>query len=342
MDCCGALGWLQSSISSLPTCVTGTSGASILPPGVSSGSSTPGVGLQDAPEGGSGACGPTRFRLLQWSVIDLSALNGFVTLTKFQMEMVACLLGFVRKGDWMFLMDLKDVYFQIALHPESWLYRWFCLEGCICQFRALCFSRSTVPQVFTRVFALISEWAHRRSVRLLRYLVIPESRTFPLQHWILVLQLCRDLGIAVNWENSNFQPSTCVQYLGMLIDTSLEKAFPSEARQARFRELATSFLLLPSPPAHMWQQLLGHMASLECFLSLRLLMLASVAVAPQGPLIPHGEQSCRSDPSVPRVLGGSSLVAPGRQVGVRCPSPGSSSVPVAAYQLVSVRVETTC
>ena len=93
-----------------------------------------------------------------------------------------------------------------------------------------------------------------------------ESLCLLLQHSDLVLQLCRDLGIVINWEKSDLHPSTHVQYLDMLIDTSLEKVFPSEARLSQFQEVATSFLALPSPPARMWQQLLGHMASLEHFL----------------------------------------------------------------------------
>ena len=59
-------------------------------------------------------------------------------------------------------------------------------QGMWLLFRALCFGLSTVPQVFTRVFALVSEWAHWRSVHLLHYLddwlVIAELRTL-LQHW---------------------------------------------------------------------------------------------------------------------------------------------------------------
>ena len=50
-------------------------------------------------------------------VIDLSALNGFVMLTKFKMEAVASVLGSIRKGDWMFLIDLKDIL------PNSCSYR---------------------------------------------------------------------------------------------------------------------------------------------------------------------------------------------------------------------------
>ena len=38
------------------------------------------------------------------------------------------------------------------------------------QFKALCFRLSTAPQVFTRVFATVSGWAHFRGICLLRYL----------------------------------------------------------------------------------------------------------------------------------------------------------------------------
>ena len=62
-------------------------------------SGTTGGGLKNVPEGTSGTCGPTWSGFLQMAipggkgdpgegVIDLSALNGFVMLTKFQMETV--------------------------------------------------------------------------------------------------------------------------------------------------------------------------------------------------------------------------------------------------------------
>ena len=90
-------------------------------------------------------------------VINLSALNGFVTLMKFQMEIVASVLGSARKRDWMFLIDLKDAYFQIPVHLKSRPYLQFCLEGHVCQSCALCSSLSTATQVFSRVFNLMSE-----------------------------------------------------------------------------------------------------------------------------------------------------------------------------------------
>ena len=151
-------------------------------------------------------CGPARSGVLQlavpggggggtWQpVINLSALNGFVTLTKFQMETVASVLGFIQKGYWMFSIDFKDAYFQIPVHPESLPFLRFCLEGWVYQFCPLYFGVSTAPQLFTRVFVLFSEWAHRRDVHLLRYLdswlVIAESHT---------LQLLQDQSVGSEW-----------------------------------------------------------------------------------------------------------------------------------------------
>ena len=125
----------------------------------------------------------------------------------------------------------------------------FCLRRHVYQFRALCFGLSTAPHLFTRVIALVSEWVHRRGMRRLCYLddwlVVAESRRdLLLQHWDLLVRLCDDLGIIVKWEKSDLQPSARHQYLGMLIDTSLERIFPSQACLARFgrwRRLFCSF-----------------------------------------------------------------------------------------------------
>ena len=98
-------------------------------------------------------------------VIDLSHLNEFVHLTRFKMETVASVLLSVREGDFLASLDLKDTYFQIPIHPSSRKLLRFTSE-----YRALYFGLSTAPQVFTRVFAAVSAWAHSNGIRLLRYL----------------------------------------------------------------------------------------------------------------------------------------------------------------------------
>ena len=103
-------------------------------------------------------------------VIDLSHLNDFVQLTPFKMETVASVLLSVREGDFLASLDLKDAYFQIPIHGSSRKLLRFMSEGTVYQFKALCFGLSTAPQVFTRVFAAVSAWAHSCGIRLLRYL----------------------------------------------------------------------------------------------------------------------------------------------------------------------------
>ena len=126
------------------------------------------------------------------------------------------------------------------------------------------------PQVFTRVFAAVSEWAHTLRIRLLRYLddwlVLASSEAKARQHVQELLLLCHDLGIVVNEKKSDLVPSRSASYLGMTIDTVAGKVSPSRARVEKFLCLAGNFVKMNSPtppPARQWEVLLGHLSSLE-------------------------------------------------------------------------------
>ena len=146
--------------------------------------------LQSPLPGGEGGWRP---------VIDLSHLNDFVQLTSFKMETVASVLLSVREGDFLASLDLKDAYFQIPIHGSSRKLLRFMLDGTVYQFKALCFGLSTAPQVFTRVFAAVSAWAHSRGIRLLRYLddwlVLSSSEKKAKESIRELLSLCRTSGL---------------------------------------------------------------------------------------------------------------------------------------------------
>ena len=200
-------------------------------------------------------------------VIDLSPLNEFIQQTPFRMETPSSVLLAVRENDFLASIDLKDAYFQVPVHPASRKLLRFVSSGKVYQFKALCFGLSTAPQVFTRVFAAVSSWAHALGIRLLRYLddwlILSPSEKQTQQHINQLLSLCRSLGIVVNTEKSDLSPSKSVEYLGMIIDTMFARAFPTEARIQKFLFLSRKFLAHPSPLARQWQVLLGHMSSLE-------------------------------------------------------------------------------
>ena len=53
------------------------------------------------------------------------------------------------------------------------------------------------------------------------------------------------------------------KYLGMTIDTEAGKVFSSLARVEKYLTVAESFCAMDSPPAQLWQVILGHLASFE-------------------------------------------------------------------------------
>ena len=139
-------------------------------------------------------------------VIDLSHLNEFIHLTRFKMKTVASVLLSLREGAFLASLDLEDMYFQTPIRPSSRKLLRFTSEGTVYQFRDLCFSLSTAPQVFTRVFAALSAWAHSHGIRRLCYLddwlVLSSSEQEALQAVQSLFSLCCTLGIVIN-EKSN-------------------------------------------------------------------------------------------------------------------------------------------
>ena len=177
-------------------------------------------------------------------------------------------LGIDQEGGYHVLIGLMDAYFQIPIHLDSWPYLQIVLQDKVYQFKALCFSLATAPQVLTRVFTLVLERVHLRGILPLRYLgdwlVIAELVPLLLQHQEHLLQLYWDLGIVINWEKSDLKLSSRAQYLGMLMDTIKERVSMTNFWMINFRDLMDQFIVLPSS-ARMWQQLLSYMASLEWF-----------------------------------------------------------------------------
>ena len=103
--------------------------------------------------------------------------------------------------------------------------------------------------------------------RLLRYLddwlVLSSSEKKAKESIRELLSLCRTLGIVINEKKSDLVPSQSAKYLGMTIDTGAGKVFPSLARVEKFLAVAERFCSMQSPPAQLWQVILGHLASLE-------------------------------------------------------------------------------
>ena len=200
-------------------------------------------------------------------VIDLSFLNRFVRLSHFRMETAQSVLQSLRSGDWLISLDFQDAYLQVPVHPQSRKYLRFCLGSQVYQFQVLCFGLSSAPLVFTRVMAPVSSTMHRSGYNILRYLddwlVLGSSELEMTRARDFLLLLCANLGIRINTAKSSLHPSQRLDYLGMTLQSTPLRAFPTQARIRKVLCLVDEFSSSPEQPLSLWRSLLGVMSSLS-------------------------------------------------------------------------------
>ena len=199
-------------------------------------------------------------------VIDLSLLNRFVDVSHFRMETIQSVLLSVRQGDWMASIDLREVYLQVPVHPESRRFLRFVAHGRTYQFKALCFGLSTAPQFFTRVMAPVSAILHSLGIRMRRY----------LDDWLVQASFqeahpgFRGCLVPLSRVGDRSQPGE-IQLLsvsGGPVSRSGHRhadfyGFSIARSRPRLRSTAGEFLRSAAPPASLWQSLLGMLSSLS-------------------------------------------------------------------------------
>ena len=195
-------------------------------------------------------------------VIDLSRLNGWVELSSFHMEIAQSVLQSLHPGDWMVSLDLQVAYLQVPVHPASRRYLRFCVGDAVCQFRALCFGPSGVHPRHGSYFL---NYASPR-FRLLRYLDDWLVRGSTFQELVrardFLLWLCRLLSVIVNPSKSSLVPTQTLDYLGMTLETSPLRVFPTLKRVQKFSLLLQDFLSDRLHPMSVWRSLLGMMSAI--------------------------------------------------------------------------------
>ena len=169
LDGGSSLLWLPHSIPPPSICALRTSGVPFLRLGVCTSSGTSGGSEQDASErclGDARQCGSG---ILQPSFSDPEGDRWVASGNQPVGLELVCQLDSVLHGDGVFGpgVDLMRGYHvldwsQWRLIPDSQPYLRFAVFRPGYQFKDLCFGLLSAPQVFTRVFNLVFEWAHRR------------------------------------------------------------------------------------------------------------------------------------------------------------------------------------
>ena len=200
-------------------------------------------------------------------ILDLSPVNQYVTPMPFKMETAATVMAALSPGEWATSLDLTDAFFHIPIAAVSRKYLRFHTAKGAFQFRALPFGLTTAPAVFTRVTKCVGKMARAASMRLHLYFDDwlsnhPIPATLASQTQWLVALVAR-LGLVVNEDKSEPIPAQTFIFVGILFNLVQGMARPAPHRVEKFLILIQQFLRADTLPASKWQQLLGHMASLE-------------------------------------------------------------------------------
>ena len=117
---------------------------------------------------------------------------------------------------------------------------------------------------FYQSISLVSEFSLRRETCLLLYLddwaIIAKSCPHLLEHLELLPFFARSR-VAISREKLDLEPTSNSQCFRMLIDFTQGRGYQKNSWIVRFWNVVANFIHLSS--AVIWQQILGHMASLE-------------------------------------------------------------------------------
>lgn len=165
-------------------------------------------------------------------VINLKPLNSFVQEIHFKMESINLACSFIKPGDFMASLDLKDAYFSIPIFQPHRKYLRFLWKGQRYEFTCLPFGYSLAPRVFTKVLKPVIATLRFRGIRLVVFiddiLVIASSAQQCSDHLAEALALLRSLGFTINFKKSNLTPVSNIIYLGFLINSVSMKLFLPE------------------------------------------------------------------------------------------------------------------
>ena len=158
---------------------------------------------------------------------DFRPLNRFAERSHFQMEGVQQVAELIQPGDFGLLVDLKDCYLTLGLHPSQRKYcRFRCPStGTRYQWRTVSFGMSEAPRICTKILRPLIGILKSLGIRCLIYiddlLVIDQCPLRAARAMGLAMQLLqKEVGLQLKMEKGLLQPAQTFACLGIIWNTS--------------------------------------------------------------------------------------------------------------------------
>ena len=200
-------------------------------------------------------------------VLDLSALNKFLSAKAFKMETPETIRISLQQGEWVTLLDFSDTYFHIPVHTGSQKYLRFHFQNLSYQFWSLPFGLSTAPMEFTGVVKEVKLMAQARGIRIHQYLddwlIRAPTRESCHQGTQSLLALCQELGWVVNLQKSELEAKQIFKFVGYRYDLSQGLVLPTQNRWESILQKLESILSKPSCRVRKFMSLIGLLTATE-------------------------------------------------------------------------------
>ena len=172
-------------------------------------------------------------------ITDLRELNKHCLKSSFKQEDIRTVEQIIKPNDYLASIDLQDGFYHIKVHESSQKFLSFQHRNKFYSFKVLCFGFCLSPYFFYKCLRPIVEYLRSFDIRLSLFVddwfICAEKHLFR-DHVDTVIHTLEDLGLKINYEKSDIQPSQSVEYLGYHINT--EGNFPIiKTKQERVKRI---------------------------------------------------------------------------------------------------------
>ena len=179
-------------------------------------------------------------------IINLQELNKCIDNHHFKMDTIRDVLLLVQPNDFFASIDFKDAYYSVPLQRQSRQFFRFLWRGQTYQFTCMPQGLASAPRIFTKL--LKPALAHLRSLGFNIICYIDDCILFSpdkkeLQKGVrAALSLFDSLGLTVNLKKSVLEPTTVIEYLGVIINSENMTVSLTDKKKDKIRNIASQLL----------------------------------------------------------------------------------------------------
>lgn len=167
-------------------------------------------------------------------VINLKALNEFVTYHHFKQETFNVVLDLLQENDFMTSVDMEQAYYSIPIHKESQKYLKFYWNEVLYSFSCLPFGLASAPYIFTKILKPVYSYFRQLGIRCSYY--IDDSLNMNLNqavckaNTLTMIDTLQKLGYTINHSKSVLIPTQRMVFFGFIIDSVQFMVFLTEEK----------------------------------------------------------------------------------------------------------------